>query len=342
MLGIVFNGNRQVELQEFADPVAGPGEVVVRVMASGMCGSDLHFYRAPHGTTYEGRPMIQGHEPCGVVEQVGAGVPDHAASVGDRVMIHHYWGCGVCAECRSGWPQLCTRMAPRIPTLNEHGGHAELIKVPAIQTMPLPAELSFRAGAAIGCGTGTAWGALERVGDVAGRDLLVLGQGPVGLSVTMLAVALGARVIATDVAPRRLEQARRFGAHDVVDVATDDAVARVSELTRGRGPHVVIETSGNSAAAAQGLELVATWGTMCVVGVGADVAFNTRDTMRRQLTLMTSWTLSTVQQLRCADFVVERGLPVADLFTHGWPLARAAEAYRWFDAQDAGKGVFEP
>ena len=80
---------------------------------------------------------------------------------------------------------------------------------------------------------------------------------------------------------------------------------------------------------------------MCAVGVGADIGFNTRDTLRRPLTLITSWTLSTTQQIRCADLVAERGLPVDDLFSHGWSLNDAAEAYEWFDKQTGGKGVLE-
>ncbi len=341
MLGIVFTGNRTVEAKEFAYPAACPGEVVVRVKASGMCGSDLHGYRGATPMAHSGTLMIQGHEPCGVVEEVGQSVAS-AVSPGDRVMIHHYWGCGACVQCRSGWTQLCTEMSPRISTVNEHGGHAEFIKVPASQTMPLSPKLSFRAGAAIGCATGTAWGALARAGNVAGKDVLVMGQGPVGASVAMIASALGARVIVTDLADHRLAQAKGFGAHDVIDSKAEDVASRVRELTSGRGAQIVVETTGVSQVAAQAIQLVSTWGTIVVVGVGADVAFNTRDTMKHQLSIVTSWTLSTVQQLECADFVARRGLPVDQLFSHSWSLDQAEEAYEWFDLQSDGKGVFEP
>ena len=342
MKGVVFTGNRTAEVRDFPDPEPGFGEVVVRIRASGMCGSDLHYYRSPEPSGEEGVPVIQGHEPCGEIAAVGPGVPARTASVGDRVMIHHYWGCGTCGDCRSGWPQLCTTMPPRIPTLNEHGGHADFIKVPASQTIPLPGELSFRAGAAIGCGTGTAWGGLVRLGDVAGRDLVVLGQGPVGLSATMLAAVLGARVIAVDVAQQRVDSARAFGADAVINSAETDVVQAVRDLTHGRGAEVVIETSGATVAARQALEVAATWGRVCFIGLGADVQFNTRDTLRRQLTLLTSWTMSTVEQMRCAAFAAERRLPIDDLFSHTWKLDQAVEAYHWFDKQDAGKGVFEP
>ena len=342
MQGIVFTGNRTAELREFPDPEPGHGEVVVRIRASGMCGSDLHAYRAATAATDAGTPVIQGHEPCGVVESVGPGVPSHVAAPGDRVMVHHYWGCGVCVDCRSGWPQMCSGIEPRIATLNEHGGHAPLMKLPAIQTMPLPDVLSFQAGAALGCGTGTAWGALVRLGDVAGKTLLVVGQGPVGASVTMLGAALGARVIAVDIAPSRLESARRFGAAATVNPAEEDVVEAVRSLTGGRGAELLVETSGSTVAAAQALDALATWGKACLVGLGAQIGFNTRDTLRRQLTILTSWTMSTVEQMRCTEFVVEHALPLDDLFSHSWDLSQAAEAYKWFDAQTDGKGVFLP
>ena len=341
MQGIVFTGGSQAQLKAFPDPEPGYGEVVVRIRASGMCGSDLHSYRAPTPATDGHRLMIQGHEPCGVVDSVGPGVPPSVVDVGDRVMIHHYWGCGSCVDCRSGWPQLCRVIDPRVPTLNEHGGHASLMKLPAMQTLPLPDELSFKAGAALGCSVGTAWGALVRLGDVAGKNLVVVGLGPVGTSTTMLAAALGARVIAVDIAPRRLDRARRFGAHMVVNSAQEDLAAAVRDLTGGRGAELLVETSGSTAAAGQALESLATWGKACFVGIGADVQFNTRDTLRRQLTLLTSWTMSTIEQLRCARFAVEHDLPLDDLFTHTWSLQQASEAYEWFNGQSDGKGVFE-
>jgi D-arabinose 1-dehydrogenase-like Zn-dependent alcohol dehydrogenase len=90
-------------------------------------------------------------------------------------MIHHYWGCGTCAEGRSGWPQLCSVVEPRIPTYNEHGAHGDFIRVPALQTLALPDTLSFKAGAALACGTGTTGGGLVRLGDVTGKNLVILG-----------------------------------------------------------------------------------------------------------------------------------------------------------------------
>lgn len=341
MRGVVFTGDRGVEIRPLPDPEPGPGEVVVRVRASGMCGSDLHAYRAAAAASPD-RLVVQGHEPCGEIHAVGPGVPARVATVGNRVMIHHYWGCGTCEDCRTGWPQMCSVIEPRVPTLNEHGGHAEFIKVPAAQTIPMPDAMSFKTGAAIGCGTGTAWGAIQRLGEVAGRTLVVLGQGPVGASVTMLASALGARVIAVDVMENRLAAANRFGADATINGAEADVVETVQALTNGRGAELAIETSGITPVAKQALDVLAPWGKACFIGIGADVSFNTKATLRRQLTILTSWTLSTVQQMRCAEFVINHRLPVDDLFSHTWALQDAVAAYQWFDLQSDGKGVFVP
>ncbi len=207
MRGIVFLGDRRLELREFPDPTPGPGEVVLEIKASGMCGSDLHSYRAAGGGSTaigirgRGEPVIAGHEPCGVVAAVGPGVSEAQARIGQRVMNHHYAGCGVCKHCRTGWAQMCLQ-GSIVYGVTGHGGHAPYMKAPAYTVVPLPDELSFAAGAAISCGTGTAFGALRRL-NLSGRDTIaIFGQGPVGLSATMLAKSMGARVIAVDVSGR--------------------------------------------------------------------------------------------------------------------------------------------
>ncbi|HJQ57617.1 MAG TPA: alcohol dehydrogenase catalytic domain-containing protein, partial [Vineibacter sp.] len=237
MRAVVFTGDREMEFMEFADPTPGPGEVVLEMKASGICGTDLKYYRAPKGPagaaalglgTLTG-PVIAGHEPCGVVAEIGAGVPESMARRGARVMVHHYKGCGVCQHCLVGWTQLCTKGGMIVYGATGHGGHAPYIKVPASTLVPLPDALSYETGAAISCGTGTAYGALQRI-NLSGRDTIaIFGQGPVGLSATQLAAAMGARVIALDVSPERLARAREFGADTVVDPSKTDAVAAIKD-----------------------------------------------------------------------------------------------------------------
>jgi threonine dehydrogenase-like Zn-dependent dehydrogenase len=340
--GLVFEGGRRVATRSFPDPSPGPGEVVLRITASGMCGSDLHYYRADPSSaaTRSDRLCIGGHEPAGVVEALGPGVSPAYVAVGDRVMVHHYAGCAACASCRSGWTQMCTTGPARVFGKNAHGAHAPFMCVPAGSVLPLADSLSFMAGAAIGCGTGTAWGALERLGEVGGVDLVVFGQGPVGLSATMLAAARGARVIAVDPSAHRLQQATKFGAAETVDPAAADPVEAIKSLTDGVGARVAVDTSGSTTASTAALDVLAPWGRLCVVGLGGTVSLDVRALLPRQLTVMTSWSMSSVQQMACAEFVARHALPVDDLFTHRWSLDQAVEAYAEFDKQSSGKGVF--
>ncbi|HKW52177.1 MAG TPA: alcohol dehydrogenase catalytic domain-containing protein, partial [Stellaceae bacterium] len=252
MRGVVFPGEREIELRQFPDPEPGPGEVVVEMKASGMCGSDLHQYRRPKGGASVGGlpvnpdPVIAGHEPCGIVAAVGAGVTEKQARLGARVMVHHYRGCSVCNHCRSGWSQLCQAEPIAVYGNNAHGGHARWLKVPAFTLVPLADQLSFTTGAAIACGTGTAYGALRRM-RLSGNDTIaIFGQGPVGLSATQLAAAMGARVIAVDPSAERLGRARAFGADAVVDPGRDDPVRAIKDLAHG-GADLTLDTSGAEA-----------------------------------------------------------------------------------------------
>ena len=349
MKGVVFPGDRKVELRDFPDPTPGPGEVVLEIKASGMCGSDLKFYRAFGGASSLGLgktsgPIIAGHEPCGVVAAVGAGVSERQAKIGMRVMQHHYRGCGICEHCSTGWMQLCVEGVAEVYGATGHGAHARYMKCPARTLVPLPEELSFESGAAISCGTGTAWAALHRLGLQGDHTIAIFGQGPVGLSATQLAGALGARVIALDVSDERLARAKELGADVLINPKnTPDVVAAVKELTHGRGAHLCLEASSSPVARAQAVRCVRTWGKVCYVGEGDSVTLEVSpDLLRRQVTLIGSWTFSTVGQAECARFIADRGIDVDRLFTHRWKLDQAEEAYRLFDAQTAGKGVIHP
>ncbi|RUW78900.1 MULTISPECIES: zinc-binding dehydrogenase [unclassified Mesorhizobium] len=341
MKGIVFLGERRLALVEVNDPTPGDGEVVVEIKASGMCGSDLHPYRAPQDLS---RPpesrVIGGHEPSGIVAAVGRGVPRHVALVGDRVMVHHYHGCTVCRHCRTGWPQLCEPITRTTYSANAHGAHAPYMKVSADTLVPLHDSLSFEAGAAIACGTGTAWGGLERLQPRGDETIAVFGQGPVGLSATLLASTRGSRVIAIDLDDDRLAMARQFGADETINAREANVAEVLRELTGGQGVEMVVETSGSPQAAAAGLQAIAVWGKVCMVGIGGKVTVDTQAMLDRQITVMTSYTMSTVAQKSCADFVVSRNLDLDRLFTHRWRLDQAEDAYRVFDAQVSGKGAF--
>jgi L-iditol 2-dehydrogenase len=346
MKAVYFTGERQLEIREVPDPTPGPGEAIIEIKASGMCGSDLKVYRVKGGAAAlglpgAGGPVIAGHEPCGVVVEVGSAVEGSVARIDSRVMNHHYAGCGSCRHCNSGWTQMCDEGAV-VFGMTGNGAHARYMKVPADSLVPLPEALSFKSGAAISCGTGTAFGALDRLALRGTETLAVFGQGPVGLSATMLAAEMGARVIALDVDAGRLQRASDYGADEVVDASAGNAVETLRDLTGG-GVDCAMDCSGAPQARADAIQAARKWGRVAFVGEGADVTIDvSRDMNRKQLTVLGCWTFSKNGQRDCARFVADRGLDVDSLFTHEWPLADAEAAYELFDTQTTGKGVLIP
>jgi threonine dehydrogenase-like Zn-dependent dehydrogenase len=257
-------------------------------------------------------------------------------------MNHHYDGCNTCKHCRAGWTQMCLEGAV-VYGSGGHGGHARYMKVPVSTLVPLPDALSFVTGAAISCGTGTAWGALRRLSLQGGETIVIFGQGPVGLSATQLAVLMGARVIAVDTSAERRKLAQEFGAHDALDPAAGDVVAAIRALTHGEGAHKTLDASSAPDARAAAVRSVRSWGTVCFIGERGQVTLDVSpDLLRRQVTLVGSWTFSKQGQAECAEFVAERRVDVERLFTHRWKLEEAEEAYRLFDTQTTGKAVIQP
>ena len=185
---------------------------------------------------------------------------------------------------------------------------------------------------------------VHRLGLQGDHTIAIFGQGPVGLSATQLAAEMGARVIALDTSDERLARAKEFGAEQLINPKTTEHVVKaIKDLTHGLGADLSLDASSSPLARAQAVRCVRTWGKACYVGEGDNVTLDvSNDLLRRQVTLIGSWTFSTVGQAECARFIADRGIDVDRLFTHRWRLDQAEEAYRLFDSQTAGKGVFLP
>jgi threonine dehydrogenase-like Zn-dependent dehydrogenase len=344
MKGIVFLGDGEVEIREFDMPVPAEREVLVQMKASGICGSDLRWLNKTKkeiGELPHFNPM--GHEPCGVIAALGPGAV--GVEIGQRVIVYHYSGCGRCKYCRIGYEHLCVDGFNYYGWSNFRGfggGHEDFMVVPDRVCMKLPDEMSFAAGAAVACGTGTAFSALRKVA-VSGCDTMaVFGQGPVGLSATMIGAAMGARVIAIDVLPFRLELAKKLGAVEVVNARDTDSVQAVRELTRGEGAEVTLECTGRGPVRVQAVESAKLFGRVCFAGEGGGVAFEdvSRQIMHKLLTIHGTWTFSTWLLEEAARWIADRNLPIEDLITHRFPLDQAREAYRIFQQGQTGKVVF--
>ena len=339
MKAIVFLGAERLEVRDYPDPTPGPDDVIVKMKASGMCGSDLHHYHEPKRR--EEQIFIEGHEPCGVIEAVGSAVSPSVIKIGDRVMVHHYDGCRICSHCRSGWTQLCETERVVFGGSNGHGAHAEFMKVPAHTLIKLDDGMSFRAGAAVACGSGTAYAALKRVALSGDETLAVFGQGPVGLSATLFAKAMGARVIAIDIAEERLAMASKFGADFVINPLKDEPESAIRDITQGKGgADKAIECSSSVTARRQAVNSTRSWGTTCLVGVNGNLELNSNDIILKNRSIVGSLTFSKNLQAECAAFIMERKINVDALFTHDFRLEQAQDAYALFDKKQIGKGVF--
>lgn len=339
MKGVVFLGDRKAEVRQFPEEEPGPGQVLLRMRASGMCGSDLHKYRAPVSEVAHADNRV-GHEPCGEVAAVGPGVT--TVRVGDRVMNHHYLGCGRCRYCRIGYTQLCTAtdFEKGYYGGSLHGGHGDYMVCAASTCVPLPDELTFEAGAMLACGTSTAYLALTKL-DVSGRDVLaIFGQGPVGVAGTMLGAAMGARVIAVDPSPARLELARKAGAWQTINPNDGDSVEQIRSLTGGEGADATLEAVGLLLTRKQAATSARVFGRSALVGERGQAVYDaTPDIIHRHLTIYGSWTVSMPGMEEAARFVVDRHVPLHELVSDRVGIDDAVDAYRRFDRQDTGKMV---
>lgn len=339
MLAVRLPGDSKVAISEDPDPSPGPGQVVIAMKASGLCGSDLHPYKAPSAErTAKGNPSISGHEPCGQVSEIGSGVTN--VKVGDRVIVHHYSGCGNCKHCLTGWPQLCL-VEHRTYGFGADGGNSDYMLALDSMCVQMPDELTYAEGAAIACGTGTAYQALRRL-DVSGRDTLaIFGQGPVGLSASLLGNAMGARVIAVDPDQQRLGLAKKYGAEETINPAEEDPVERIKEMTHGEGAEATLDCTGIGSVRTQAVQSAKVWGRSCLVGEGGTVTFApSPEIIHKHLTLMGSWTFSTTILWELARWVVDRKIPLADIVTHRFPLNSAEEAFQLFERGGTGKVIF--
>ena len=337
MQGVVFLGDRRAEVREFPNPEPGPGEVVVQLKAGGLCGSDLHLYRQT-ADQRAGNDIVPGHEPCGVVAVLGAGVTN--VQVGDRVSVYHYRGCGYCKHCLGGNLMWCDQRRGYGGPI--HGSDADFILTDARNCLPLPAELTFAHGAMMACNAGTAFSSMSKL-RVSGMDTVaIFGQGPVGLAGTLFARALGGRVIAVDPIAERRALALELGAAEAINPMQVDPIEAIRDLTHGEGADCTFETSGSGAGQNGAVECLRLGGRGVFVGIGHnDKTLSPSQIIGRQLTLMGSFVLPIQMYYEMARFILDHKVPLDALVTHRFPLEKAPEAFTLFDSGKTGEVIFE-
>lgn len=255
---------RPLDAVDLPVPTPGPGDVVVRVRAAGICHSDAH-YRAGRSASLKS-PVTPGHEVAGDIAAIGSDVHTHA--IGDRVCLHYLVTCGRCTHCVAGREQFC----PTGQMIGHHrdGGYAEYIVVPARNAVPLPAEIPYEHGAALMCSSSTSLHALRRGRLAPGETVAVIGIGGLGISAVQLAKALGAlEVYAIDLDATKVAAAERYGAKGV-NASLGDPVARVRELTGGRGVDVVVEVVGSPTTMRQAVQMCAVQGRAVIAGLSRE------------------------------------------------------------------------
>lgn len=339
MRALTYEGPEHIEVSNVPDPVPHDRDgAVVRIVAAGICGSDLHIYEG-HGFSKD-LGFCVGHEAVGEVVEVGSGVRRFA--VGDRVLVPASAGCSTCEACRSGWVVGCTTQGAACYGLGHslEGSQAEAVAVPAadLNLSLVPDGVGDDAALTLTDNLPTAWFGARRGRIQPGDTVAVIGLGPVGLLSVMSAQLMGAsRVLAIDLVADRRRQARALGAEPVEG---DNPRTAVMEVTKGLGADVVLEAVGADATIQLALDIAARGGRVSVVGVNQNMAFPMRMVLAQLKSLEFAIGLCSVQQeLPALLKLVESGrLHPEVVVTHHLPLSKGPEAYRLFATRAEGVG----
>jgi len=335
----MYYRNKDVRIEEMDVPRIAPDELLVKVWASGICGSDvLEWYRIAKA------PLVLGHEIAGEIVQVGESV--QGWKEGDRVFVSHHVPCNMCRYCVSGHHSVCDTLAK---TTFDPGGFAEYLRVPAINVrngvFALPDSMTYEEAVFIeplAC----VYRGQHHAGWLPGRRVLVIGSGIAGIMHIQLARMSGAsRVIAVDVNPHRVQAALKFGA-DVALLAGEDLVERVKEVNDGRLADFVIVSTGAVAAIQQGFRAVDRGGDILLFAPsdpGARIEMPFNELWRKEITMTTSYAGSPRDILAAIELIGTGRVKVMDMITHRLPLERTQEGFSLvLEAADSMKVIIRP
>jgi threonine dehydrogenase-like Zn-dependent dehydrogenase len=307
--------------------------------SSTICGSDIRaIYHEHVGKGPEGyQDKICGHEPSGQIVKAGPGL--RRFKEGDRVVVYHLSGCGVCNDCRRGYMISCTSPFRRAYGWQRDGGMAEYLLAEEKDLILLPDSLTYTDGAQIACGFGTVYEGLEKIG-ISGNDaVLVVGLGPVGLAACMLAKAMGANlVIGADTVAERIEIAREKGLVDHAFFSDGETLAKIKALTGGNGVEKAVDCSGNTYGRQLAVRAAHKWGKIVLIGEGGTMELNpSPDLIHDQKSVYGSWVTNLWRREELVERIVRWGIHPEDLVTDRYPLDKAPEAFALMAEGKCGK-----
>lgn len=340
MKGAYLPGNSTVILKEAAIPEPGHGEVLLKIKSSTICGSDIRaIYREHLGKGPEGyQNKIAGHEPAGQIIKCGPGM--RRFREGDRVVVYHISGCGLCNDCRRGYMISCTSPLRAAYGWQRDGGMAPYMLADEKDLVLLSNALTYTDGAQIACGFGTCYEGLQKIG-ISGNDaVLVVGLGPVGLATLMLAKAMGAqKLIGIDTVKERCDIAMNKKLADDVYTAGPDVLEKVLKHTyNNQGFEKSIDCSGNTAGRQLTIRATRKWGKIAFVGEGGSVEFNpSPDIIHYQKTIYGSWVTSIWLMEEIVERITRWGIHPEDLVTHRFTLDQVDKAYALMAEGKCGK-----
>ncbi len=325
--------NQPLSIEEIPTPEPGAGEALVKVAACGVCHTDLHYI--DHGVpTFKKPPLTLGHEVAGTVAQLGSGVSGWEE--GDRVLLPAVYGCGQCRMCRTGRENICENMV--MFGNNVDGGYAEYMLAPAKDMIPMPSEIPLIEGAIIADAITTPYHAVVNRGRVRPGDrVVVFGCGGIGLNLVQMASAMGAYVIAVDIAEDKREWSLKLGASESIDPQQVERVDKAIRKATGGGADIAFEAIGLPETQKLAFASLRTGGRFVVVGFSSQsMQLDAGRTMYREMEIIGSLGCRAVDYPRVLEMVRQGKIKLKELVTARFALEQINEA---FDTLRRGEGI---